>query len=351
MSFRALLLEEKDGKVTGAVTSVEEAKLPAGDVTVAIDYTTLNYKDGLILANKARLVRQYPHIPGIDFAGTVTESSNAGFKPGDKVVLNGWGVGERHWGGMAEKARVKGDWLVKLPAAISTKRAMAIGTAGYTAMLCVMALEDHGLKQDAPVLVTGAAGGVGSVATAILAKLGYGVTAMTGRADQADYLKSLGATAVIDRAERPRQAYGFDALGGGRGYGRRQGVGGGAHANGLWRLGGRLRQCRRRRSADFGAAVHPARREPARRRFGDVPRPAAQGSLGPPRARPAARQARRDDQYRQARRGERAGGEDPEGPGARADGDRREGVALPPPFSIESPSSSRNYGYAPIVGA
>ena len=201
MSFRALLLEEKDGKVSGAVTALDDAKLPPGDVTVAVEYTTLNYKDGLILTNKARLVRQFPHVPGIDFAGAVTESSNSAFKPGDKVVLNGWGVGERHWGGMAEKARVKGEWLVKLPTAISTKRAMAIGTAGYTAMLCVMALEDHGLKQDAPVLVTGAAGGVGSVATAILAKLGYSVTAMTGRAEQADYLKSLGAKAVIDRAE------------------------------------------------------------------------------------------------------------------------------------------------------
>ncbi len=201
MSFRGLLLEEKDGRVSGTITTLDDAKLPPGDVTVAVEYTTLNYKDGLILANKARLVRQFPHVPGIDFAGTVTESSNAGFKAGDKVVLNGWGVGERHWGGMAEKARVKADWLVKLPAAISTQRAMAIGTAGYTAMLCVMALEDHGLKQDAPVLITGAAGGVGSVATAILAKLGYSVTAMTGRAGKAEYLKSLGAMDIIDRAE------------------------------------------------------------------------------------------------------------------------------------------------------
>ncbi len=201
MSFKALLLEEKNGKVAGAVTTLDDAKLPPGDVTVAVEYTTLNYKDGLIIANKAKLVRQFPHVPGIDFAGTVTESGNPAFKPGDKVVLNGWGVGERHWGGMAEKARVKAEWLVKLPAAVSTKRAMAIGTAGYTAMLSVMALEDHGLKQDAPVLVTGAAGGVGSVAIAILAKLGYGVTAMTGRAGQAEYLKSLGASAVIDRAE------------------------------------------------------------------------------------------------------------------------------------------------------
>ena len=201
MSFKALVLEEKDGKVSGGLATLDEAKLPAGDVTVAVEYSTLNYKDGLILTNKARLVRQFPHVPGIDFAGTVAESSHSAFKKGDKVVLNGWGVGERHWGGMAEKARVKGDWLVKLPDAISTKRAMAIGTAGYTAMLCVMALEDHGLKRDAPVLVTGAAGGVGSVATAVLGKLGYSVTAMTGRAAQADYLKSLGATAILDRGE------------------------------------------------------------------------------------------------------------------------------------------------------
>jgi len=200
MSFKALVLEEKDGTVTGSVTALDDAKLPPGDVTVAVEYSTLNYKDGLILANKAKLVRNFPHVPGIDFAGTVTASSNPGFKKGDRVVLNGWGVGERYWGGMAEMARVKGEWLVKLPDAISTKRAMAIGTAGYTAMLCVMALEDHGLKTDSPVLVTGAAGGVGSVATAVLAKLGYAVTAMTGRAEQADYLKSLGAKDIVDRA-------------------------------------------------------------------------------------------------------------------------------------------------------
>jgi acrylyl-CoA reductase (NADPH) len=199
MSFKALVLEEKDGKVSGSIRLLDEAALPAGDVTVAVEYSTLNYKDGLILANKVRLVRQFPHVPGIDFAGTVAESANPAFKPGDKVVLNGWGVGERHWGGMAETARVKADWLVKLPDAISTRRAMAIGTAGYTAMLCVMALEDHGLNRDAPVLVTGAAGGVGSVAIAILAKLGYSVTAMTGRPGQADYLRALGAGAIVER--------------------------------------------------------------------------------------------------------------------------------------------------------
>ncbi len=200
MGFKAFLLEERDGKVAGAVATLDDAKLPAGDVTVAIDYSTLNYKDGLIVGNKARLVRQFPHVPGIDFAGTVEQSSHAAFKPGDQVVLNGWGVGERHWGGFAQKARVKGDWLVKLPAAISTRRAMAIGTAGYTAMLCIMALEDHGLAKGGAVLVTGAAGGVGSVASAILAKLGYKVSAVTGRADQAPYLADLGAAEIVDRA-------------------------------------------------------------------------------------------------------------------------------------------------------
>ncbi len=200
MAFTALLLEEKDGKVSAGVTTLDENRLPAGDVLVTVDCTALNYKDGLILKGLARLVRQYPHVPGIDFAGSVLESAHAGFKPGDKVVLNGWGVGERHWGGFAQKARVKGDWLVKLPPAISTRRAMAIGTAGYTAMLCVMALEDHGLAKDGAVLVTGAAGGVGSVAVALLAQLGYRVVAMTGRPEQADYLKSLGAAELVDRA-------------------------------------------------------------------------------------------------------------------------------------------------------
>ena len=202
MSFRALLLEEKDGKVSGAVTALDDAKLPPGDVTVAVEYTTLNYKDGLILTNKARLVRQFPHVPGIDFAGTVAESSNSAFKPGDKVVLNGWGVGEGHWGCLAQKARLKGDWLVRLPKKLTTRQAMAIGTAGYTAMLCAMRLEALGVTKDkGDVLVTGAAGGVGSVAIAILSGWGYRVIASTGRANEAEYLKSLGAAEVIDRAE------------------------------------------------------------------------------------------------------------------------------------------------------
>jgi acrylyl-CoA reductase (NADPH) len=203
MPFRALVLSQgADRKVSGAVETLPDEKLPAGDVTVAVEYSTLNYKDGLVLTTGGGLVKAWPHVGGIDFAGTVERSDNPNFKPGDKVVLNGWRVGELHWGGYATKARVKGDWLVKLPAAISPKRAMAIGTAGYTSMLCVMALEKHGLKPAAgEILVTGAAGGVGSVATAILGKLGYRVVAATGRPQEGDYLKSLGAAAIMDRKE------------------------------------------------------------------------------------------------------------------------------------------------------
>jgi acrylyl-CoA reductase (NADPH) len=203
MSFRALVLSQAaDRKVSGAVETLPVDKLPAGDVTVAVEYSTLNYKDGLVLTTGGGLVKTWPHVGGIDFAGTVESSDNPGFKPGDKVVLNGWRVGELHWGGYATKARVKGDWLVKLPTSISSRRAMAIGTAGYTSMLCVMALEKHGLKPaSGEILVTGAAGGVGSVAVAILAKLGYPVVAATGRPQEADYLKALGATSVMDRKE------------------------------------------------------------------------------------------------------------------------------------------------------
>jgi acrylyl-CoA reductase (NADPH) len=203
MPFRALVLSQAaDRKVSGVLETLPDEKLPAGDVTVAVEYSTLNYKDGLVLTTGGGLVKTWPHVGGIDFAGTVERSDNPNFKPGDKVVLNGWRVGELHWGGYATKARVKGDWLVKLPAAISPKRAMAIGTAGYTSMLCVMALEKHGLKPAAgEILVTGAAGGVGSVATAILGKLGYRVVAATGRPQEGDYLKSLGAAAIMDRKE------------------------------------------------------------------------------------------------------------------------------------------------------
>jgi len=203
MTFRALVLTQgADRKVSGAIETLPEDKLPAGDVVVAIDYSTLNYKDGLVLTSGGGLVKTWPHVGGIDFAGTVETSGNPAFKAGDKVVLNGYRVGELHWGGYATKARVKGDWLVSLPGSLSTRRAMAIGTAGYTSMLCVMALEKHGIDPaKGEILVTGAAGGVGSVAVAILAKLGYAVVAATGRPQEGEYLKSLGATTIMDRKE------------------------------------------------------------------------------------------------------------------------------------------------------
>jgi len=201
--FPALMLDEEAGKVRASIHRLSVADLPAGDVTVAIDYSTLNYKDGMILNGLGRLVRTYPHVPGIDFAGTVEASDAAAYKPGDKVILTGWRVGETHWGGYAGKARVKADWLVPLPAGLSTRRAMAVGTAGFTAMLAVMALEEHGLRPGAEgeVLVTGAAGGLGSIAVVLLSRLGYRVAASTGRASQHDYLRALGAATIVDRAE------------------------------------------------------------------------------------------------------------------------------------------------------
>ncbi len=203
MSFTALLLTETDGKVGSAITTLDDSQLPEGDVLVGIDYTTINYKDGLILNGLGKMVAKYPHVPGIDFAGTVLESASPQYKPGDKVILTGWRVGETHWGGFAQKARVKAEWLVPLPEGLSTRQAMSLGTAGFTAMLAAMALEAHGLdpKKDGEVLVTGAAGGVGSVAVAVLANLGYRVAASTGRADQHGYLKSLGASCIVERKE------------------------------------------------------------------------------------------------------------------------------------------------------
>ena len=191
MSFNALLVEKDDeGKTHASVQVIDESRLPEGDVTVDVEYSTVNYKDGLCIGPGGGLVRNYPHVPGIDLAGTVAQSSSSQYSPGDKVVLTGWRVGEAWWGGYSQKARVKSEWLVPLPDGISTRQAMAVGTAGFTAMLSVMALETHGLKKDkGAVLVTGGAGGVGSVAIAILDNLGYEVAAVTGRPEAADYLK------------------------------------------------------------------------------------------------------------------------------------------------------------------
>lgn len=201
--FNALIVEkDAEGKTSASVQKIGLDRLPEGEVTVAVDYSTVNYKDGLCVGPGGGLVRNYPHIPGIDFSGVVEASSDSRYKAGDKVVLTGWRVGEAHWGGYAQKARVKADWLVPLPEGLTTRQAMAVGTAGLTAMLAVMALEDHGLKPgNGPVLVTGAAGGVGSVATAILAHLGYEVAAVTGRPETADYLKSLGAAQIVARED------------------------------------------------------------------------------------------------------------------------------------------------------
>jgi len=203
-TFKALLLEEQDGKVKASIQTLGDDRLPAGDldVTVAVEYSSLNYKDGMAIKGLGKLVRKYPHVPGIDFAGSVLTSQSPAYKPGDKVVLTGWRVGEWLWGGYAQKARVKADWLLPLPHGLSTKQAMAFGTAGIAAMQAVMALEEHGLTADqGEVLVTGASGGVGSLAVMILAALGYKIAASTGRKELHDYLKELGATSIIERAE------------------------------------------------------------------------------------------------------------------------------------------------------
>jgi acrylyl-CoA reductase (NADPH) len=222
-TFKAIRIDKAEKGTTAALTQFDEAELMEGDVTVRVEWSTLNYKDGLAVTGKAPVVRRFPMIAGIDLAGTVEQSSHPQWKAGDRVICTGWGMGETHLGAYAEKARVKGDWLVRLPEAMSTRDAMAIGTAGFTAMLAVLALEKQGLTpKDGPIVVTGAAGGVGSVATAVLAKLGYHVIASTGRTSEAGYLKGIGAAEVIDRNElsgpakplaKERWAGGIDSVG------------------------------------------------------------------------------------------------------------------------------------------
>jgi acrylyl-CoA reductase (NADPH) len=200
--FKAILLDREDDRTAARIADLDDSQLPEGEVTVRVAYSTLNYKDGLAITGKGPVVRKFPMVPGIDFAGTVEASSDARYKAGDAVLLDGWGVGETHWGGLAQKARVKADWLLPMPAGMSARHAMAIGTAGYTAMLCVQAIAAHGVKPaDGDVLVTGANGGVGGVAIALLAKRGYRVVASTGRMSEAEHLKALGAADVIERAE------------------------------------------------------------------------------------------------------------------------------------------------------
>ena len=321
MSFNALIVEkDEEGKTHAGVREIGEDRLPEAEVTVAVDYSTLNYKDGLCIGPGGGLVRNYPHIPGIDFAGTVESSSDSRYKPGDKVVLTGWRVGEAHWGGYAQKARVKADWLVPLPQGLTTRQAMAIGTAGFTAMLAVMALEDHGLTPGTgPVLVTGAAGGVGSVATAILARLGYEVAGVTGRPASAAYLESLGASRIVAREDLSEVTR--KPLEGETWSGCVDAVGGdarpGAQTDEIRHFGRRRGPCRRRGArgrADH--PVHPARRQSSGHRFGDAPlcRPAAR--LGAHRPRPADGQARGDDPARHIGRSAPAWRRYPQRPGS-----------------------------------
>ena len=255
--FSAILIEKGDDKQSVALTQIDEAQLPDGDVTIGVDYSTINYKDGLAITGKSPVVRKFPMVPGIDLVGTVRQSDHADWKAGDKVVLNGWGVGEVHWGGLAQVARLKGDWLVPLPSAFTGKQAMAIGTAGYTASLCVDALVRAGVTPDqGEVLVTGATGGVGSVAVALLKKAGFAVAGSTGKASEADYLRQLGADAVIDRAElsapgKPLQKE--------RWAGVVDSVGSHTLVNACaqTRYGGAVAACGLAQGADFSATVMP----------------------------------------------------------------------------------------------
>ncbi|KJC41525.1 NADPH:quinone dehydrogenase [Bradyrhizobium sp. LTSP885] len=256
-TFKAIRIDKADKGTTVALTQFDESELMDGDVTVRVEWSTLNYKDGLALTGKAPVVRRFPMIAGIDFAGTVEQSSHPDWKAGDKVVCNGWGMGETHLGAYAEKARVKGDWLVRLPDGISARDAMAIGTAGYTAMLSVLALEKHGLTpKSGPVVVTGSAGGVGSVAIALLSKLGYQVIASTGRTSEADYLKGLGASEVIDRAELSGPA---KALAKERWAGGVDSVGSNTLANllSMTRYGGAIAACGLAAGMDLPSSVGP----------------------------------------------------------------------------------------------
>lgn len=199
--FKAIMIEKDEAGYRASLKDVDESQLPEGDVTVRVSHSTLNYKDGLAITGRGPVVRKFPMVPGVDLVGTVEESSHPAYRVGDAVLLNGWGVGEGHWGGLAQKARLNGEWLVPLPSQLTPRQAMAIGTAGYTAMLCVLALERHGVTPDkGEILVTGAAGGVGSVAVSILSKLGYTVVGVSGRLEESDYIKSLGASEILERS-------------------------------------------------------------------------------------------------------------------------------------------------------
>lgn len=254
--FDAVLIEKDEAGYRASIRQLEESQLPDGDVTVDVEYSTMNYKDALAITGKSPVVRKFPMVPGIDLAGTVKSSDNPAYRAGDRVLLNGWGVGETHWGGLAQQAKLKGDWLIPLPDGFTSAEAMAIGTAGYTAMLCVMALEKQGLKKGAEVLVTGANGGVGSFAIALLSHLEYRVSASTGRPEEADYLKRLGAVEIIDRAtlSEPGRPLGKE-----RWDGVIDSVGSHTLANACasTRYGGVVAACGLAQGMDFPASVAP----------------------------------------------------------------------------------------------
>ncbi len=283
-TFKAIRIDKAEKGTTVALTQFDEAELMEGDVTIRVEWSTLNYKDGLAVTGKAPVVRRFPMIAGIDFAGTVEQSSHPQWKAGDKVICNGWGMGETHLGAYAEKARVKGDWLVRLPEGMSSRDAMAIGTAGYTAMLSVLALEKYGLTPDrGPIVVTGAAGGVGSVAIAVLSKLGYHVIASTGRAAEAGYLKGIGRRRG-DRSQRTRgagQAAGQGALGGRNRQRRLDDARQYSLDDKIRRRHRRLRSGRGHGPAVLGGAVYFTRRVSVGHRFRDVPDRIAQDRLAP----------------------------------------------------------------------
>ena len=298
-TFKAIVIDKGDAGQNVRLADFDEKDLMEGDVTVRPEWSTVNYKDGLAITGKAPVVRRFPMIAGIDFSGTVESSSHPAWKAGDKVILNGWGLGETHLGAYAQKARVKGDWLVRLPASMSARDAMAIGTAGYTAMLAVMALERSGITPaSGPIVVTGAAGGVGSVAIALLAKLGYAVTASTGRPDEAAYLKGLGATEVIERKELsgPPRAARQGALGR---RNRLSGLGDAgqcAFYDTVWRNCRSLWTGGRNGLARHGRAVHFKVGVTRRHRLGDVPIGVAATGLASPGDRPRQGKNRGDDQ-------------------------------------------------------
>ncbi len=348
--FKALVVDrDAEKRQFVEVRDLKLADLMEGDVVVRVSHSTVNYKDGLALTGKLPVVRRFPMIPGIDFCGTVESSENPNFKPGDDVILNGWGVGETHYGAYAKYARVKGDWLIRKPDGISSIDAMAIGTAGYTAMLAVIALERHDITPDrGSIVVTGAAGGVGSVAVALLKKLGYEVVAVTGRASEADYLKGLGAAEIVDREElvESRQAARQRALGWGYRHRRferaRQ-----RHCDDRGRRRGcRLRQCRWHGPFNVGRAVHPARRLAHRHQLRHAAAAGARGGVGAARARPRPRQARSDDDDHRVRPDPRHGGTDRRGQGARprGGGDRLgRGFLLRPPAHQEPLIEAADY--------